>query len=114
MRNLSLSEGVRTPVQSTGTPEDPLSAFHRLWKAARRESSGVLNESWEQALMQSILAEAPPDQDLAYWLARRLYGVVAANAAVVLLTVGLLWEIPGESGFSHYFGMAIPDYGILL
>ncbi len=94
--------------------EDPLNAFRRLWKAARREGSGVLNAGWEQALMQAILAEAPPDQDMVYWLARRLYRVVAANAAVVLLTVGLLWEIPGESGFSRYFGMAIPDYGILL
>lgn len=104
--------------RSSARPEDiRLDEMRRLWARARdARSPAPLDERREHGVMRAVLACPHPASDVTYWLARRLYPLALANAAVVLLTVALLWHFSADAaaGLPEYLQAAMPDYGVLL
>lgn len=100
---------------------DPLNAFQKLWRAVRSCSGpSRLDQTWEEDVMCAILAcpgpGLSPETGVTLWLGQRLFPLALADAAIILLTAGLVWHNTIDTGvfFQDYILSFLPGYGVFL
>lgn len=100
--------------------EDPLQSLRRVWRAermAQQRKPRLLDGRWEQEVMQAVRACPIPEPDVVHWLARCLFPLSLANAAVLLLSLGAAWRTLSAAdavSLLDYLQASIPGYGALL
>ena len=100
--------------------EDPLESLRRVWRTermAQQREPRLLDGRWEQEVMRAVRACSIPEPDVVHWLARCLFPLSLANAAVLLLSLGAVWRTLSAAdalSLLDYLQASLPGYGALL